>query len=360
MTRRSGLDRAAVVPGLAALALVALVGSAPRSASVHAGGVGSCSTCHIMHQEEIGGPALGNPLLIVNNASDLCLSCHATNYGSVLGEDPLVPPFEMGAGNFVFLLEDNINDAPDGLLNPIAGDAAGHNINAPGAGLSTDPRYPTSPGGSFPSSQLSCTSCHDPHGNTNYRFLYGAGSGPAPGSGPGWTFANPAPDVVGLNVVVGAPESNSNHVAYRSGMSAWCANCHQDYRSAHGPASAFTHPADRGLENSIVDRYNVYNGTADPTGGSPLTAYLAAVPFEDAGSTVGGTNGPSTTSRIMCLTCHRAHASSAPAAGRWDFNVGTLGEDGAISGSYPIPNPYTDPVQTQLCYKCHDKGITGP
>jgi predicted CXXCH cytochrome family protein len=355
MTRPSGIQRAAVIPVVAALALVAAMAGAPRSAGVHAGGVGSCSTCHVMHQNQGGGPAMGNPLLVVDNASDLCLSCHATNYGSVMGADPLVPPLELGAGNFVFLIEDNIHDGINGLVNPIAGDAAGHNVSAPGSGLSTDPRYPTSPGGHFPSSQMSCTSCHDPHGNTNYRFLYGAGQGPSQGSGPGWNFVNPAPDAVGLNVVVGAPETNSNHVAYRGGMSRWCGNCHPDYLSDHGPASAFTHPVDRPLEDSNVNRYNIYNGTADPAGGSPLTAYLAAVPFEDASSTVGGTNGPSTSSRLMCLSCHRAHASSAPASGRWDFNVGTLGQDGSISGSYPIPNPYVDPNQTQLCYKCHGK-----
>jgi predicted CXXCH cytochrome family protein len=304
---------------------------------------------------------IGRALLIFDNASDLCLSCHAASYGSVMGSDPLVPPREMGAGNFVFLLEDNLNDAVDGALNPIPGDAAGHNINAPGHGLSSDPTYPTSPGGSFPSGQMSCTSCHDPHGNTNYRFLYGAGRGPSLGSGPAWAFVYPAPDAVGLNVTVGAPESNSNHIAYRSGMSQWCGNCHPDYLlDEHREALGFEHPVDEPMDAEFVTRYNVYNGTADPAGGSPATAYLAAVPFEDAGTTVGRTSGPTGTSRVMCLSCHRAHASSAPASGRWDFNVSTLGEDGAASGSYPIPNPYADPDQTQLCYKCHGRGVAPP
>jgi len=312
--------------------------------------------CHLMHQDEPGGPAIGDALLTHDSASDLCLSCHAANYGAVMGSDPLVPPTEMGAGNFVFLLEDNLNDGPDGATNPIPGDAAGHNINAPGHGLSSDPTYATSPGGNFPSSQMSCTSCHDPHGNTNYRFLYGLGQGPSQGSGLGWTFSYAAPVAVGLNVVAGAPETNSNHVAYRSGMSAWCGNCHRDYvTNEHKATLGFEHRTDDTMDGDIVDRYNVYNGTVDPAGGSPLTAYLAAVPFEDANSTVGRTGGPVTTSRIMCLTCHRAHASSAPASGRWDFNVSTLGQDGAASGSYPIPNPYTVPNQTQLCYKCHGK-----
>ena len=54
------------------------------------------------------------------------------------------------------------------------------------------------------------------------------------------------------------------------------------------------------------------------------------------------------------MTCHRAHATSAPDAGRWDFSVTFLIEDGDESGSYEIPNPYTD-NQRSLCNKCHRK-----
>jgi len=332
---------------------VMLTVAVPCRAGVHDGGVGACSHCHIMHADEtgMGGPQYDNPLLIGNNSSDLCLSCHATSFGSVLGRDPLAPPPEMGAGNFVFLLEDNLNDGPDGLIYPISGDSAGHNLNAPGFGLSSDPTYVTSPGGNYPANKMTCTSCHDPHGNQNYRFLRGPGNQ----QGPGGYFSFPAPDAEGLDLVAGAPESNSNHVAYRNGMSLWCANCHFDYVSSnHQVGSGFDHPVNEAMENDIINRYNIYNGTMDPSGGNPATAYLAAVPFEDATSTTHFKAGPTATSRIICLTCHRAHASSAPSSGRWDFNVQTLGQDGVVSGSYPLPNPYPDPDQQPLCYKCHE------
>ena len=52
------------------------------------------------------------------------------------------------------------------------------------------------------------------------------------------------------------------------------------------------------------------------------------------------------------LSCHRAHATSAPDAGRWDFSVTGLAEDGIESGSYALPNPY-DGNQRSLCNKCH-------
>ena len=108
------------------------------------------------------------------------------------------------------------------------------------------------------------------------------------------------------------------------------------------------------MELSILNRYNEYNGTADPGGGSPAAAYLAAVPFEDLSVTTSFTTGPKASSKVMCLSCHRAHASSAPHAGRWDFNVTKLSEDGVVSGSYALPNPYLDPNQGPLCEKCHD------
>lgn len=341
--------------GLMIFLLVAGGSSLEGRAGVHDGGVGACNQCHVMHADESG--LIGdNPLLKGNNPSDLCLGCHATAYGAVLGMDPLAPPPEMGAGNFVFLLEENLNDGPDGLINPITGDAAGHNLNAPGYGLSSDPTYVTSPGGSYSAALMSCTSCHDPHGNGNYRFL----RGPANQEGSGGTFSYPAPNAQGLDVVAGAPETNANHVAYRSGMSMWCANCHQDYlTSRHSMVSGFRHSTDTALRRGHINTYNAYNGILDPAGGNQATAYLAAVPFEDLSNTTGSTAGPAGSSRIFCLSCHRAHASSGPSSGRWDFNVETLGEDGLMSGSYPIPNPYTHPSQPPLCFKCH-KNIPGP
>jgi hypothetical protein len=321
-------------------------------AGVHDGGVGACNNCHVMHADE-SGLVGDNPLLKGNNPSDLCLSCHATAFGAVLGMDPLAPPPEMGAGNFVFLLEDNLNDGADGLTNPIIGDSAGHNLNAPGYGLSSDPTYVTSPGGTYSSALMACTSCHDPHGNQNYRFL----RGPANQEGSGGIFSYPAPEAEGLDIVVGAPETDANHVAYRGGMSLWCANCHQDYiTSRHQVISGFRHSTDVSLKQGHINQYNIYNGTLDPTGGNQATAYLTAVPFEDLSNTTSSTAGPSTASRIFCLSCHRAHASSGPRSGRWDFNVEILGQDGLVSGSYPIPNPYPDPDQDPLCKKCHKSG----
>jgi hypothetical protein len=157
--------------------------------------------------------------------------------------------------------------------------------------------------------------------------------------------------------VSGGVESQTSHAAYISGMSLWCANCHFAYLDNHNRnISNFEHPTDSTLDSDQIQQYNIYGGTLDPTGGLYSTAYLAAVPFEDPGNGVSTTSGPVASSRLMCLTCHRAHATSAPHAGRWDFNVSNLGADGLVSGSYAIPNPYLDPGQDPLCWKCHVDG----
>ncbi len=291
-----------------------------------------CGTCH----DALEG---GGGFTIAAAPGDMCLKCHRSvaSYKRV--------------GN-----RHNLDDGPGGAVDPIAGDAAGHNINAPGHGLAADGTFVSSPGGTYPAGSLRCTSCHDPHGNQNYRFLRGPGASPDVDG----AFPYNALDATGLDIELGGAETDANHIAYRGDVSRWCGNCHLAYLSNHdsgGHAGHQGHPTDRTLSFRTRQQYNIYNGTADPTGGQPSTAYLAAVPFMDAANTTSSTAGPGAASRVMCLTCHRAHASSAPHAGRWDFNVATLGEDGVVSGSYPIPNPYTDPAQTSLCYKCHGNGM---
>jgi hypothetical protein len=289
----------------------------------------------------------GNPWLLIDDSpSDVCLGCHATRLGAVFGSDPLAPPTERGAGNFVFLLEDNLNDGHGGASAPIDGDAAGHNLNAPGHGLSADGTLLSAPGGTFNGAIMGCSSCHDPHGTADYRLLYGAGRLVQDT----YTFTHPAPDAVGIGLS-GAGESNTNHVEYNGGMSAWCGNCHGNF---HDNNTQLIHPAGEAIGGSIATIYGLYNGTSNISGGNPATSYLAAVPFEDPANTVSSTAGPSASSQVSCISCHRAHASSAPNAGRWDFNIPGLAEDGHESGSYKIPNPY-DGYQRSLCNKCHKK-----
>jgi hypothetical protein len=337
------------------LLVIVLGGSlavASSALAFHDAGVAHCNGCHTMHNSEDGvlvdpdNPTGNAWLLVESTPSDVCLNCHATGLGAVLGADPTAPPTERGGGNFTFLLEDNINDGHAGATSPILGRAAGHNINAPGHGVATDGVVTTAPGGTYPAASLGCTSCHDPHGNADFRLLYGIG----PVTAGGYTFTNPAPDAEGL-ALFGGGESNASHTAYKGGMSAWCGNCHGDF---HNNSTDLIHKSGTTMGGTYASVYDLYNGTG-AAAGAHATAYLAAVPFEDAGNTTTSTVGPTASSQVACISCHRAHASSAPNAGRWDFNVTFLHEDGVESGSYPIPDPYSSVDQRSLCNKCHAK-----
>lgn len=345
---RSGGTVKHLIPILLTVSALLALAATPAMA-FHQGGVGACNGCHLMHE---GNVAFNGQLLQADSASDLCLMCHAENYGAVLGPDPIAPPPEKGGGNFAYLFEDNLNDATDGLISPILGEAAGHSIVAIGQGLTADVRYAVSPGGNFPSAKLGCTSCHDPHGNGYFRMLNGLGvvqDGVA-------TFTRPAPLAHGIGINTGT-ESSASHTAYVSGMSSWCANCHGNrYHKENSGGSGFKHPVQRSVGSDVTRQYNRYNGDASPTGGVQATAYIPEVPFEDSNMTTTSTLGPSPSSKIMCLSCHRAHGSSAPSALRWDPNVLQLNADGVVSGSFAIPNPYPDPGQGTLCTKCHEGG----
>ena len=367
----------------AAVAIVA----APAWA-FHDDGVAHCNGCHTMHNSQngqpmaaigdgaggttpAGSPGLGvqDQLLLFVNKTDVCLRCHyGYNSYHVWSENgPLDPGQEHGAGNFVFLEEDNLNDGHSGgavdangdLVNPIPGYSGGHTVLSGIVGNDPEGELSTAPGGGFLTSDLGCSSCHDPHGNQGYRLTYVSGQTSAAGT---WTSTIDA-SAIGL-FGPGAVEGNTNHPAYRSGYSEWCGQCHGAF---HNNSGNRIHPSGELMTSITVEQYNRYRGTLDcinvpPAGGNPCgsgtanDAYLALVPFEDPNNDVvtraqGAIDG---SSRVSCVSCHRSHATSAPDAGRWDFNVTGLAEDGVESGSYAIPQPY-GAEQRSLCNKCHGK-----
>lgn len=349
--RRRAAARAGA--GLVLAALAALAADGPARA-FHSGGVASCGGCHTMHD-----PARAfnptNYLLKGANATDVCLNCHATSSGNSWGRIATMPGDQYGGGAFIFLTEDNLNDAPGGAnpANWIRGDAAGHNLVSVDYGLAADPRFVRSPGGNYPAAALGCTSCHDPHGrNAHFRMLYGSDSNPSRANGHAFQFNTAAPDAVGIDLD-GSGESPTNHVAYRDGMTDWCGNCHGRYHS-EGSGSSFLHPIDQPLDVRMIDTYNRYRGTGF-LDADPALSYEPLVPYEDASMTTATTGPTPMSARVTCVSCHRAHASSGPAAGRWDFRIELWSQEGA-SGSYIIPNPYQTTAgnrQKPLCAKCH-------
>jgi predicted CXXCH cytochrome family protein len=371
-------------------ALLTLCPAIGISQTFHAGGTGSCSGCHSMHGSQPGSQWL----LQKSDPSSICLNCHNGFGGpsspSVFSPDgsALTP-----GGDFYWLSK---NFSWIGGQSP--GYEHGHNVIARDYNLLPDPILFQAPGGTYPSARLGCTSCHDPHGQVRGGSLRGAppvsGSGSygdqaAPGtvtgnyrllgdsfysggSAPGNSFTRDAP-IARQSSVSKFRESDASHVDYGSGMSEWCANCHGGVLSSeHQPAGGFEHPAGTGerLESEIIANYNTYLRTGDFSG-TAANAYLQFVPFERGISNPelldpNSTQGPNANANVMCLTCHRAHASAFDNIGRWDFKASLLAQSHPAvgdAGATPSDVNYSyygrdlaaefGSGQRQFCEKCH-------
>jgi hypothetical protein len=340
------------------------------------------------------GPGSSTWLLKQTDPSSICLNCHAgagsPNSWHVASADgsALTP-----GGDFYWLTK-----TFTWLGGSSPGDRHGHNIIAQDYGFVQDALLNQAPGGTYQSADLGCTSCHDPHGQVggsnlpisdsgsyggipragtilgNYRLLgesgYDGGEHVQ-----GFSFINGVP-VARQNAAVKYGETDASHVDYGSDMSEWCANCHGDMLTReHQTSGNFEHPAGNNekIESQMVDNYNAYVKTGDLSG-TAATAYLQFVPFErgitDASSLdPTSPQGPDRNSNIMCLTCHRAHASAFQAIGRWDFYTGA----DLLANSHPAPGDVgatandvlfsyygRDIVvefgvgQRVFCEKCHD------
>ena len=399
----------------------------------HKGGAGDCNGCHQKNgsseDEDSEGDSDGAAIqLSAADPSSTCLRCHqapdnaspaADHYVSTsdAGMGAGIPPRQMTpGGDFAWLKKDYRWQGGESR-----GDLHGHSIVAMEYNYRANATITISPGGSYPASNLSCISCHDPHGN--YRRLADgsvASSGPAiRGSGsykgspdpdsskavgtyrllagknyqpkhfPGGTpFTADPPIAVAPETYNRAESGTDTRVAYGSGMSEWCANCHAQIHNDNYPNTR-RHPAGNNAKLSfeVVQNYMSYVSSGRMTGNSG-TSYTSMVPFEmgsgdyrelRAAANSDGSNrgGPTSSSNVMCLTCHRAHASCWDSMTRWNTHGG---EFIVYNGHYPGINNgapadfaqgrteaeaqrafYDRPAnryatyQRSLCNKCHAK-----
>ena len=398
----------------------------------HSGGIGDCGGCHDLHRVpgSEGVPAGGNPhFLIAADAGSTCLKCHQTvgekspKGHLVVTADPDMPgglpPIQLTpGGDFGWLKKSYRWDGEErGGPGLSLGERHGHNIVAAGFQYASDPTLAEAPGGSYPSRELSCTSCHDPHGRYR-RFADGSiGNEGLPILSSG-SYDNSLSPTMGASVGVyrllggkgyatlatqylpftydppaavapwdyNREEGNGDtRVAYGSGMSEWCANCHPSLLGGGGGARI--HPSAKSvrLSAAVVANYNAYVASGNMAGNRG-TAYTSLVPFEmgtedynllkrTAGSRGQATAGPDMDANVMCLSCHRAHASGWDHAARWNMKTEFL----LFNGEYPGVEETTVPsriaqgrtraetrrtfyerpasryasFQRSLCNKCH-------
>jgi predicted CXXCH cytochrome family protein len=361
-------------------AVAVIIGLSTSSYAFHSGGVAECMGCHNIHDA-----ASTSALLVGTDISSTCLSCHgAASAGSyhiasmdVGGtNNGLVPRQMTPGGDFGWLLKTFTWSPRSGSSVTEAGEEHGHSIVAADYGFTADGMNATAPGGNMDATLLTCNSCHDNHGKlrrygviTNPTWgttgapIIGSGSyksstdpaaGQAVGSyrllrGPGSTagsggktftvvFNAIAPDTYNRTETTAAPTK----VAYGFGISEWCATCHPDMHTS--TSSKMTHPVSQGLSAAEVANYNSYLGSGLTTGVTAANSYDSIVPFQtdntrsitalkalanSDGSNRAGPQG--TTDRVMCLSCHRAHASGWAHMTRWNND----GEFIAVDGVWP-------------------------
>ncbi len=351
--------------------LIVFLCLALSSVSAHAfhnGGTGDCDGCHSQANQ--------------GTQSDICLGCHEKQGAGPGG--PLVstaeadmpsgtPPRQRTpGGDFGWLRKNYTWMGEDGRTDADKGERHGHNIISRNHDYQADGTNTAAPGGTYPSSKLQCTSCHDPHGRYKrlsdgtittrqvevigsgsysnspdpsdgkavgvYRLL--AGAGYSPPNYPGVVFKYNPPAAV-APPDYNRPESASDvRVAYGTGFSEWCENCHEQF---HSDSGQLIHPSGKSalFTKQTAEVYNAYNQSGDLTG-DKSRSYTSIVPFElgtsdyqvlkqIAGS--GSMEGPSGGANIMCLTCHRAHASGWDGMTRWNVKGTFLTSNGQYPGS---------------------------
>ena len=141
------------------------------------------------------------------------------------------------------------------------------------------------------------------------------------------------------------------------------------------PAAAVSAEVTRlSATNPMAANYNSYVATGDFTG-AQATAYTALVPFERQetdktilAAAVTSTAGPDASDNVMCLTCHRAHASAFNNITRWDMTHELLAEGYPTAANLTAMGAVADAAyygrdiavdfgdyQRSLCNKCHVK-----
>jgi len=280
----------------------------------------TCSDCHVMHNTVDGSPQNAGHFLLIDgdqaskvvSSNDSCLSCHD-------GTIDVINP-DLGGGDYP---SGDFGDLDTGA----AGYNRGHDMEATLLLPNHSENAPKCDGDSFTVNDFRCASCHDPHKDKDDEPRLIRDGDEIPDITPDSPANAPEAEWMDMHWFINA-ESDTWHNQYKSGVSAWCANCHSGMDNENSD-SDFHHPSGDNAGASLKGAHRVNYG-AD---------YKFGVPYEDsdfsnAGLTAGygpdgASNPTSGNEQIMCLTCHRAHASPYDYGGRWDIAGGQVDWDGS-------------------------------
>jgi predicted CXXCH cytochrome family protein len=292
-----------------------------------------CAACHRIHTGQAPKLLKSGPTI-----ADFCYSCHGnggpgsdlavsegtyyggTTPGSPYGDKTASTTVGLRAGGFVKARINTQDPTITGIdptvtigVLPVAQTVnSWHAIDGTTAGTMWGNGAIGS--GAGPSYALSCTSCHDPHGNGNYRILRGTPEG-SNAATPVNITDQPDPKTYTTDNYF---QMGITGMTIKKDTSTWCSQCHTRYSQ-----SDFTH--------------------AESPTGDPIFAYQ----HKSNGFRATGE------SNVACITCHAAHGSNAQMPGAYSSTVPWPGGG--------LVNPSNDTQRASLlkmdnrgmCRKCH-------
>ncbi len=314
--RRAVVGRTAMFAAACAVSLFA--GAAPASADngPHVKGAGltpdTCAACHRAHTAKA-------PYLLKESQTALCYTCHGAS-GAGSNEDVQDGVGWSGAGRsgtkgalrgggFEYALVDSGNPSGNGYVGeiPVRGSGAAvtstHSVNE--SGQTAWGNGPISAEANYGKTiDLTCGSCHDPHGNGNYRILR-----PIPvesGAESGVTIPDAATKVYTTTNYWEVEDENAP--GFIANISAWCATCHTRYLAGKG--SARTNSGDAVF--TFRHRTN-FTSQGSPTcvqchvahgSNASMGSYSSAVANPDGGAVGGDSRLLRIDNRGVCQMCH--------------------------------------------------------
>ena len=296
----------------------------------------TCSDCHSMHHSQEhtyegtfgqGTPSLSaepNEFLLRQPETQLCLACHdGQNFAPDVKEGNTIPS---GGTDYVRAAGALTHDSS----------TSGDYSTANGHTLSTSDVEIPSSGGDIVSGGLKCRSCHDTHGNGNYRNLL-----KRPGT---------ASEDINVTYKTGSYDQDNDHQAiqqssassdisvhykvenikYRRyadgsnhGLSKWCRGCHDEYDVSHLPAP----PTICGAKP--LDPPREFDSYYSQESKTPrwFDSMSSRVPVISASAALGTSSDSD--NLVFCGSCHKGHGSTHPDGRIWDNRTSSTLEDGS-------------------------------
>ncbi|HHL40086.1 MAG TPA: hypothetical protein ENJ37_06240 [Deltaproteobacteria bacterium] len=338
----------------------------------------ACSQCHTMHGTQggasmiyTGGTATYPALIRAASIVELCRTCHEANS---LGMSNPTPP---DVWNNTLGYVASAGDFNDRGVSP-ANEANRHSV-----GQSNKVPPGSNPTLTIP--YFSCISCHDQHGNTNFRNLRFRPGNATSDITVSYRLDNSSQCSDGTstpcdvnNDTTSNPLSQANLTKYQrdnvtftrtasntNGIAAWCGGCHNDFHGAGGASnmggspSGDTNTGNPWKRHPVRDvdinegQTNMHADRANWASEYP-TAQLRVVNPDDVDPTSSVAD-----EQPFCLTCHYAHGGGNPnSATDPAYDHSNLVQlDTSVPPKLNIESGYNTStgMLRNVCQKCHNQ-----